>query len=98
MRFNTLNQSETTSIDSFLKINIIDTADTSRYDITSPYNNQFSSSQKFTTNNSIDNSFNHTFFNYQNDTWYRMVLEGDPGVNLRTSLLSDTETELAAFN
>jgi hypothetical protein len=98
VRFNTLNQSSATSIDAFLEIGIIDASDNTRYDITSPYGGQFSSSRRFAAGSSIDNSFNHTFFNYQNDTWYRMVLEGDPGVNLRASLLSDTGTELAAFN
>lgn len=98
LRFNTLNQSSATSIDSFLEIGIIDATDNSRYDITSPYGGEFSSSRRFAAGSSIDNSFNHTFFNYQNDTWYRMVLEGDPGVNLRASLLSDSGTELAAFN
>jgi PEP-CTERM putative exosortase interaction domain len=98
VRFNTLNQSGNTSIDAFLEIGILDAADTSRYDILSPYGGNFSSSRRFAAGSSIDNSFNHTFFDYQNDTWYRMVLEGDPGQNLRASLLSDTGTELAAFN
>jgi hypothetical protein len=98
VRFNTLNQSGNTSIDSFLEIGIIDAANNSRYDITSPYGGAFSSSRRFAAGSSIDNSFSHTFFNYQNDTWYRMVLEGDPGQNIRASLLSDTGTELAGFN
>jgi hypothetical protein len=98
VRFNTLNQSSATSIDSFLEIGIIDASDPSRYDITSPYGGAFSTSRRFAAGSSIDGSFNHTFFDYQNDTWYRMVLEGDPGVNLRASLLSDTGTELAAFD
>lgn len=97
VRFNTLNQSGN-SIDAFLEIGILDAANNSRYDITSPYGGDFSSSRRFTAGSSIDNSYNHTFFNYQDNTWYRMVLEGDPGQNLRASLLSDTGTELAAFN
>lgn len=98
VRFNTLNQSGNTSIDSFLQIGILDAANNSRYDITSPYGGVFSSSRRFAAGSSIDNAFNDTLFNYQNDTWYRLVLEGDPGQNLRASLLSDTGTELAAFN
>jgi hypothetical protein len=98
VRFNTLNQSGTTSIDAFLEIGILDAANTSRYDITSPYGGEFSSSRRFAAGSSIDNAYNETLFNYQNDTWYRMVLEGDPGQNLRASLLSDAGTELAAFN
>jgi hypothetical protein len=97
VRFNTLNQSGN-SIDAFLEIGILDASNNSRYDITSPYGGDFSSSRRFTAGSSIDNSYNHTFFNYQDNTWYRMVLEGDPGVNLRASLLSDTGTELAFFN
>jgi hypothetical protein len=97
VRFNTLNQSGN-SIDAFLEIGILDAANNSRYDITSPYGGDFSSSRRFTAGSSIDNSYNHAFFNYQDNTWYRMVLEGDPGQNLRASLLSDTGTELAAFN
>jgi hypothetical protein len=98
VRFNTLTQAGGVSIDAFLEIGILDAANNSRYDITSPYGGNFSSSLRFTAGSSIDNSYNHTFYNYQNNTWYRMVLEGDPGQNIRASLLSDTGTELAGFN
>jgi hypothetical protein len=98
VRFNTLNQSGTTSIDAFLEIGILDAVNTSHYDITSPYGGVFSSSRRFAAGSSIDNSYHDSLYNYQNNTWYRLVLEGDPGQNLRASLLSDTGTELAAFN
>jgi hypothetical protein len=98
VRFNTLNQSSATSIDAFLEIGILDAADTTRYDILSPYGAQFSSDHRFAAGSSIDNAFNETGYNYANNTWYRMVLEGGPGQNLRASLQSDSGTELVGFN
>jgi hypothetical protein len=98
VRFNTLNQSSATSIDAFLEIGILDAANTTRNDILSPYGGNFSSTRIFAAGSSIDNVYRDTLFNYQNNTWYRLVLEGDPGQNLRASLLSDSGTELAGFN
>lgn len=93
-RFNTLNQSPTTSIDGFIEIWIMDATNSGRYDIVSPFGGGFGSDLSFFAGSSIDNSYTHSSYSYQNNTWYRLVLEGAPGQNIRASLCNDSGTEL----
>lgn len=95
VRFNTLNQSSVTSIDAFIEIGIIDAANPSRYDITSPYGGFFSNFRQFAAGGSVDGSYTVTDAGYQNNTWYRLVLEAAPGQHIRASILSDSGVELA---
>lgn len=94
IRFNSLEQSPTTSIDAFVEIWILDATDSNRYDIAGPYGGGFGSDLYFFAGSSIDNTYTHTAYSYQNNTWYRLVLEGAPGRNIQASLRSDDGTEL----
>jgi len=94
VRFNTLSQSSASSIDAFIEIGILDAADPSRYDITSPYGGEYSTWRMFCAGSSIDNAYVSPDYSYQNNTWYRLVLAAAPGDNIRASLLSDAGVEL----
>ena len=93
VRFNSLDQSPTTSIDAFVEIWIFDATDSNRYDI-APYGGGFGTDLYFFAGSSLDNTYTHTAYRYQNNTWYRLVLEGAPGRNIRASLRNDDGTEL----
>jgi hypothetical protein len=94
VRFNTLVQSPTTSIDDFLEIWVMDASNNARHDLVSPFGGAYSSERRFFVGSSIDNSYVQQPFNYQDNTWYRLVLEGAPGENLRASILDDNGLEL----
>jgi len=94
IRFNTLQQSPATSIDAFVEIWILDAADANRYDIASPYGGGFGTDLYFFAGSSVDNDYRHNSYSYQNNTWYRLVLEGAFGQNIRASLRDDDGTEL----
>lgn len=93
-RFNTLNQSPTTSIDGFIEIWIMDAANSNRYDTVSLFGGDYDGSPTLFWGSSIDNSYQQTSFTYSNYTWYRIVLQCAPGQNMRASILSDAGTEL----
>ncbi len=93
-RFNTLNQSPTTSIDAFIEIGVMDAANLARYDIVSPFGGQYSTIRKFCAGGTFDNVFSEASYPYLNNTWYRLVLQGSPGQNIRASLCADDGTEL----
>ena len=93
-RFNTLNQSQTTSIDAFFEIWIIDATNSSRYDIVSPFGGGYDSDPGFAVVSSIDNSYSRPSFLYQNNTWYHLVLQSAQGQNIRASIYDDNGNEL----
>lgn len=93
-RYNTMNQSSTSSIDGFIEIWIIDAANSNRYDIVSPFGGDYSSSPYFFSGSSIDSSYTTSSFTYSNNTWYRVVLQCAPGQNIRASIYNDSGTEL----
>lgn len=93
-RFNTLNQSSTSSIDGFIEIWIMDAADSNRYDIVSPFGGDYDFATYFFAGSSIDDSYVSASFTYSNYTWYRLVLQSAPGQNIRASILNDQGTEL----
>jgi hypothetical protein len=94
VRFNTLQQSPTTSVDAFMEIWILDADRPDRYDIAGPYGGGFGTDLYFFTGSSIDDSYRHVGYVYQNNTWYRLVLEGAPGRHIRASLCNDDGAEL----
>ena len=96
-RFNTLTQGGATSIDGFLMIWIIDAADSNRWDMALPYGGNFGANHSFFANSSIDTNIVNSPFNFQNNTFYRLVLEGGPGQNIRASVLDDTGVEITGF-
>ena len=93
-RYNTMNQSPTTSIDGFIELWIMDAANSNRYDMVSPFGGDYDAGTYFFSGSSIDNSYVPTSFTYSNSTWYRLVLQSAPGQNIRASILNDAGTEL----
>jgi subtilisin family serine protease len=99
VRFNTLTQGTPTSIDGFIEIWIIDAANSNRFDIVAPDIAFYGSSQLFIAGSSIDNSYHQMpFNNFQNNTWYRLVLSAAPNQGVRAAVLNDAGTELVAVS
>jgi hypothetical protein len=94
VRFNTLTQSETTSIDDFIELWILDPTNPNRYDMVSLFGAAYAANPDFTVGSSIDNAYDVQAFNYQNNTWYRLVIQDLPGQDIRVSLDDDSGTEL----
>lgn len=98
VRFNSLTQSSSTSIDAWLEIWVLSTSNPTNYDITSPYGGCFGGCPYFFTGSSIDSFYSTLNYAYEDNTWYRVVLEGAPGQTIRESICDDTGTELAGVN
>ena len=94
VRFNTLTQSSSSSIDSFIELWILDPTNPNHYDMVSLFGASYSTDLRFAVGSSIDNTFGSQAFNYQNNTWYRLVIQDLPGQNIRVSLDNDSGTEL----
>jgi len=94
VRFNTLTQSPTTSIDGFIEIWILDAANSNRYDMVSPFGGSYDGAKSFFVGSSIDGAATETPFTYQNNTWYHLVLQSAPGSNIRASIYDDAGDEL----
>ena len=98
VRFNTLTQGAGTSIDGFIEIWIIDAANSNRFDVMAPDTAFNGSSHTLVAGSSIDNSYNTVPFNFQDNTWYRLVLSAAPNQGVHAAVLSDTGAELAAVS
>jgi hypothetical protein len=94
VRFNTLIQSPTTSIDGCIELWVLDATDSNRCDVVALFGSWSSTSPRFMTGSSIDHSYFVPDFSYQNNTWYRLVLRGNTNENIRASLCDDQGTEL----
>ena len=94
-RFNTMTQGSSTSIDAFIEIWIIDAANSNRWDMAVPFGGNYGATHVFFANSSIDDTLVTVPFNFQNNTYYRLVLQGAPGQNIRASVLDDSGVELA---
>ena len=88
-RFNTMRQSPTTGIDELLEIWFIDAHDPQRFDFVGLSTPNFGRDRIFTSMSSPNLDGLDTHFDFQSDTWYRMVLEGSPSGNVRASILAD---------
>jgi hypothetical protein len=97
-RFNTLNQSSTSSIDGFIEIWIMDAANSNRYDVVSPFGGNYDNGTYFFAGSSIDNNYVNPSFTYSSYTWYRLVLQSSPGNNIRASILNDAGAELIGYS
>ena len=93
-RFNTLIQSPTNSIDGFIEIWVINATNSNLYDIVSPFGGSYDGALSFFVGSTVDNNYTETPFSYANNTWYRIVLTGAPGQNIRASILDDNGNEL----
>jgi hypothetical protein len=93
MRFNTLVQSPASGFDFLIEGWLIDAANQNRYDVASPYAQIFGTDRRFLTRSSIDNDqVNSESFGFQNNTWYRLVVQGRAGQNIRGSVFGDDGT------
>ena len=95
VRFNTLIQSNTTSIDSFIEVWILDPTNPNRYDMVTLFGNSYSYDHQFAVGSSIDNTFDSQAFDYQNNTWYHLVIQDLPGQDISVSLDNDSGGILA---
>ena len=78
VRFNTLTQGAGTSIDVFLEIWILDAANSNRFDVMRLDTANYGAAHYFIAGSSIDTAYNQLPFNFQDNTWYRLVLSAGP--------------------
>ena len=98
-RFNPLVQSATTGIDELLEIWLIDASDPTRYDILALSAPGFGSDRIFSSGSAVSGASLDTAFQYQANTWYRMIISGSPTHELRASIYNDAGTrELIGVN
>lgn len=88
-RFNTMHQSPTTGIDELLEIWFIDASDLQRFDFVGLSTPNFGRDRIFTSMSSPNLDGLDTHFDFQSNTWYRMVLQASPHGNVRASILAD---------
>jgi hypothetical protein len=92
-RFNTVIQSSDTAIDELLELWLLDANDPSRHDIVALTAPGFGSDRIFTAGSSITNQGLDTWFEFSNDTWYRMVITGSPTQEVTAAIYNDARTE-----
>jgi len=97
-RFNTLIQSPSTSIDSFVEIWVLDAANSNRYDVVALFGGSYGSDRRFLARSSISSSLNNQAFAYQDNTFYRLVLQGSSTNTMRASLYDDQGNELVGYD
>jgi subtilisin-like proprotein convertase family protein len=94
VRFNTLTQAARSAPGGFLELWIMDAANSNRYDIVSPFGGAPGSTNFLLAGSSLENAYNALPFDYQDNTWYRLVIAAVPNQGVRASILSDTGAEL----
>jgi subtilisin-like proprotein convertase family protein len=94
-RFNTLANQAWTNINGFIELWILDAANSNRFDVVSAAAGDAVTPPALLAGSSIDSTYNTLSFNYQTNTWYRLVLSAAPNQSVRASLLSDAGAELA---
>jgi hypothetical protein len=85
VRFNTMIQSRTTSIDGFLDVGLIDGS-----------NIKYTGVGLFAGNYGMERTFAGRPLDIKNSTWYRLVIVGAKGQEIRASLLDDASGEVLA--
>jgi len=98
VRFNTLVQSSTNSIDSFIELWVLDPTDHTRYDLVTLFGASFATDPRFQAASSISGTPDNVSYNYQNHTFYRLVLHGGMGEDIRASLCDDQDNELVGYD
>jgi len=99
VRFNTLVQSSSTSIDGFVQSWLIDASQPSRYVMASPFEGGYSANPVFNVRGTIDSSGTNSSFNFINNTWYHLVIQGSSTQNIRASIYADDNvTELIGYS
>jgi subtilisin-like proprotein convertase family protein len=94
-RFNTLANQAWTNINGFIELWILDAANSNRFDVVSAAAGDAGTPPALLAGSSIDSTYNTLSFNYQTNTWYRLVLSAAPNQSVRATLLSDAGAELA---
>ena len=93
-RFNTLTQGTTSSIDAFFELWVFDPSNPARYDKICPFGGNYGSTPELAWTSSIDNTDGAVAVSYQNNRWYRLVIQGGPGQDIRMSIDDDTGAEI----
>jgi hypothetical protein len=94
VRFNTLIQSVTTSIDGCIEIWVVDASNSNRCDVAGLFGSSYSTSPRFLSGSTIDQISYGPNYSYQNNTWYRVVLQGSTNENIQATLCDDQGNEL----
>jgi hypothetical protein len=98
VRFNTLTQSSTSSVDAFIEVWVLDATNFYHYDLVSLFGNSYATQPTFEAASSISGFRNSQSAGYQNNHYYRLVLRGGPTQNIRASLCDDQDNELMGFD
>lgn len=93
-RFNTLNQVAGVSIDGFIELSILDAATPTRIDSVNLFGSASSTQRYFNADSNIDPSANNYTMNYENNTWYRLIIEGSAAEDIRGYVTNDAGVEL----
>jgi subtilisin-like proprotein convertase family protein len=94
VRFNTLTQGPGTNVEGCLEIWVLDAVNSNRFDTIALYSANYGATRTVLAGSSIDHTHYEPAFNFQNNTWYRLVLSAAPYQGVRAALLSDTGTQL----
>jgi hypothetical protein len=95
VRFNTLIQSPTTSFDAFMEIWILDSSNSNYYDIVSLFAGSYGSDRHFRAGSSISGATFDQAFSFQDNTFYRLVLQGSGTNDVTAALYDDSGDQLA---
>ncbi len=98
VRFNTLTQGPGVSSGGFIEIWLLDPTNPTRFDLMSPFGGAPGPGNVVYMGSSFEGSYNSRPFNYQNNTWYRLVISAAPGQGIRMQVLSDAGLELAGVS
>ena len=102
VRFNTLTQSSSTSIDGFIEVWVLNSTNFNKYDLVSLFGGYYGTHIFFdavssVTGNNIQQDTLGTG-TITNNTYYRLVLHGGANQNIRASLCDDLGNELYGYD
>jgi hypothetical protein len=91
-RFNTMVQSAETGIDELLELWLLDADNPERHDLVALSTPGYGVGRIFTAGSSITGQGLDTFFEFSNNTWYRMVIRGSQTEEVTASIYDDART------
>src|SRR3569833_585772 len=98
-RFNPLVQSAAAGIGELQEIWLLDANDPTRYDILALSAPGFGADRIFSSGSTVSGAGLDTHFDFQANTWYRMIISGSPAHELRAAIYDDAGThELLGVN
>lgn len=95
VRFYSLVQSPTTTFDTSMEIWILDSSNSNRYDIVSLFAGDYGSDRHFRAGSSISGDTFDQPFSFQDNTFYRLVLQGSGTNDITAAVYDDSGTQLA---